>query len=233
MSVELLILLATAVSVGFIHTIVGPDHYLPFILLSKSRNWSVKKTVMITSLCGLGHIGSSAAIGFIALAVGIAAEKVALFNEVRGLSAAWLLLGFGLAYSVWGMKSALKNRPHRHAHDHADGHTHEHVHSHQRKHAHVHGLKLSGLWMFVIFVFGPCEALLPLIMVPGLQSNIPGVMLVIAAFSMATLLTMQVLILAGRYGFSLLRFQPLERHLHTLTGLTISLSAAGILFLGW
>ena len=31
------ILIVTAISIGFIHTIIGPDHYLPFIVMGKSK----------------------------------------------------------------------------------------------------------------------------------------------------------------------------------------------------
>ena len=44
MSTEAVVLLGTASTIGFIHTLIGPDHYLPFIVLSKARNWSTKKT---------------------------------------------------------------------------------------------------------------------------------------------------------------------------------------------
>lgn len=54
MSHELVILTVTAASVGLIHTLIGPDHYLPFIVLAKARNWSVLRTGWITFLCGLG-----------------------------------------------------------------------------------------------------------------------------------------------------------------------------------
>jgi len=33
MSNELMILLVTAASIGFFHTLLGPDHYLPFIVI--------------------------------------------------------------------------------------------------------------------------------------------------------------------------------------------------------
>ena len=40
MEASLPVLLVSALSIGFFHTLLGPDHYLPFILLSRSRNWS-------------------------------------------------------------------------------------------------------------------------------------------------------------------------------------------------
>ena len=41
----------TAISISSIHTMSGPDHYLPFIVLSKSRKWSAFKTYMLTIIC--------------------------------------------------------------------------------------------------------------------------------------------------------------------------------------
>ncbi|GAG00740.1 unnamed protein product, partial [marine sediment metagenome] len=44
MSNELIALYITAASIGFIHTVFGPDHYLPFVVMSKARKWSLGKT---------------------------------------------------------------------------------------------------------------------------------------------------------------------------------------------
>ncbi|MBD3296392.1 MAG: hypothetical protein GF392_03405, partial [Candidatus Omnitrophica bacterium] len=99
MSKEILILCATAASIGFVHTIFGPDHYLPFIVMSKARNWSMPKTAVITFLCGLGHILSSVVLGFVGLALGIAVMKLEALEAFRGNLAAWALIGFGAAYT--------------------------------------------------------------------------------------------------------------------------------------
>jgi nickel/cobalt exporter len=79
MSQELTILTITAVSMGFFHTLFGPDHYIPFIVMAKARKWSLIKTSCITFLCGVGHIGSSVLLGMIGVALGIAVTKLAFF----------------------------------------------------------------------------------------------------------------------------------------------------------
>ena len=58
----------TAISIGFIHTLLGPDHYLPFIVLSQAKKWSLKKTMLITFLCGSGACLSSVVLGLIGIA---------------------------------------------------------------------------------------------------------------------------------------------------------------------
>ena len=69
MTPELTVLLVTAASIGFFHTLFGPDHYLPFIVMAKARKWSLTKTTWITLLCGIGHIGSSVILGMIGVAI--------------------------------------------------------------------------------------------------------------------------------------------------------------------
>jgi len=50
---ETIVLAGTAATIGLVHTILGPGHYIPFIALSKSRQWSGGRTAMITFLCGI------------------------------------------------------------------------------------------------------------------------------------------------------------------------------------
>ena len=73
----------TAISLGFIHTILGPDHYAPFIALSKARDWTANKTFWITFVCGLGHILSSVILGFIGISFGLAVNKLEIFEIFR------------------------------------------------------------------------------------------------------------------------------------------------------
>ena len=59
MESTLFLLLVSAASIGFFHTIMGPDHYFPFIVMSRSGQWSSTKTIWVTILCGFGHVLSS------------------------------------------------------------------------------------------------------------------------------------------------------------------------------
>ena len=42
-------LIVSAIAAGVYHTLIGPDHYLPFVALGKARGWSYSKTVLATS----------------------------------------------------------------------------------------------------------------------------------------------------------------------------------------
>jgi sulfite exporter TauE/SafE len=110
MSTEINALILTAFSIGFFHTLFGPDHYLPFVMISWAKKWSAFKTACITFLCGLGHILSSVVLGLVGVALGIMVGKLEIIESFRGNIAAWLLIAFGLVYFVWGLRQSYSFR---------------------------------------------------------------------------------------------------------------------------
>jgi sulfite exporter TauE/SafE len=236
MNAELSALVITAASIGFLHTLLGPDHYLPFIMMSWARKWSRTKTVVITFLCGLGHIASSIILGMIGVSLGIAVKKLEIIESSRGNIAAWLLIAFGLAYLVWGLRRAYKNKPHVHAHIHTGESEHEHHHDHHSEHSHVHnGAGRSSItpWaLFAIFVFGPCEPLIPILMYPAAKIGFFGVLMVVLVFGLATIVTMLAAVLLAGSGVNFLPLAKVQRFAHVIAGATIFLCGLAIQFLG-
>lgn len=236
MSREIVVLAGTAASLGLIHTILGPDHYLPFIVMSRARRWPLYKTLLISFLCGLGHILSSVVLGFLGIALGITVARLEGVESWRGSLATWLLIGFGLAYFVWGLHRALRRKPHAHPHLHPDNNEHDHAHTHQAEHFHLHGrtkrANITPWILFTIFIFGPCEPLIPLLMYPAAKHNLFGVVLVTLAFGLTTILTMLVLIALSSWGLSFLPLGRLERYAHALAGAMILISGLSVQFLG-
>lgn len=260
MSTELTALIATAASLGFIHTLVGPDHYIPFIAMSRARSWSRGKTLLITLLCGIGHVLSSVLIGLGGIALGVAVAKLEGVESKRGDIAAWLMIAFGLAYLLWGLWRGIRNRPHRHlqlhaagahaeASGHGNGHEHVHIHAHGRapEHVHVHDggaastpaaaappakANITPWVLFTIFVFGPCEPLIPILMYPAARMGAGSVVLVTSAFAIATIGTMLTLVGLGSFGLRLARFGGFERWIHAAAGAMIFLCGFAIKFLG-
>ncbi|MHC4072412.1 MAG: urease accessory protein UreH domain-containing protein [Planctomycetota bacterium] len=236
MTAELSALVITAASIAFFHTILGPDHYLPFIMMSWSRKWSWLKTTLITFLCGLGHIVGSVVLGLIGVSLGIAVKKLEIVEGFRGNLAAWLLIAFGLVYFVWGLRRAYRNQPHEHKHAHASEAVHTHQHDHHREHAHVHNSKgaanVAPWTLFIIFVFGPCEPLIPILMYPAAQSSFFGLIVVTCVFGIVTIATMLGAVLLSRAGVSFLPLAKVQRFAHVIAGATICLCGLAIQFLG-
>ena len=235
MNKELTILYFTAASIGFLHTIFGPDHYLPFIVMSKARKWTLTKTALITLLCGIGHIMSSVFLGLVGIAFGIALMKLEALESFRGNLAAWALIGFGFAYFIWGIRRAARYKPHLHTHFHEDKACHSHKHMHTGRHTHAHDRGKASItpWiLFTIFVLGPCEPLIPILMYPAAKQSLVGLVGVIVTFGIVTIITMLGIVAVLSLG---IRFVPLgrfERYSHALAGATICLSGMAIQFLG-
>jgi len=235
MTKELTVLCLTAGSIGFFHTIFGPDHYLPFVVMGKARGWSLAKTSVITFLCGLGHILSSVVLGFIGIIFGIAVMRLEAFEAFRGNIAAWALIGFGFAYFVWGIRRAIRNKPHRHTHVHDGNVSHLHKHAHSEEHTHVHAESKKNItpWiLFTVFVLGPCEPLIPILMYPAAKRSIFGLLLVTGIFGSVTIITMLAVVITASLGINFVPLGRLERYTHALAGATICISGLAIQFLG-
>lgn len=226
-------LLAAAFGVGIVHTVLGPDHYLPFIMLAKARGWSRLRTVAVTSVCGLGHVGSSVVLGSLGIAFGLAIGHVESVESNRGPLAAWALVAFGVAYALWGLRHALRKRKGIEAHVHGDE---VHIHSHGLS-PHGHEARKIGanttFWtLFIIFVLGPCEPLIPLFVLPASQGRWDVAALTAVVFGVATLVSMVAVTLAGLKGLKMLKLGPLERWSHVIAGSVIAAAGLSVIYLG-
>jgi sulfite exporter TauE/SafE len=233
MQAELQILIITAISIACLHTLTGPDHYLPFIALSKARGWSFGKTMLWTIVCGCGHVWSSVALGLGGAAIGWSLSKVSWLENVRGGIAGWVLLSFGLVYGIWGLIRAYQNKKHKHFDAYEDGSIYVYEHKHGSAVQPKERYKVTPWVMFLIFLLGPCEPMIPLLYFPAAKNSWYGMVVLIAVYTFFTLLTMIVMVILGYYGISFLKTEKLERYMHALGGLTIFICGAGMVFMGW
>jgi ABC-type nickel/cobalt efflux system permease component RcnA len=129
---------------------------------------------------------------------------------------------------------------HRHGHDHvhADGRV---VHAHPHR---LQGRSLGALTntrlipvLVVIFLLGPCEALVPLMFAPAAGGHVYMPWLVALCFSLATLVTMLLLVAGGHSAIAASRrlskqLARLEPHMNWAAGVAIALSGVLIEVLG-
>ena len=230
---ELQVLILTAVSIACLHTLAGPDHYLPFIALSRARGWSARKTVRWTIICGSGHILSSVLLGLAGAALGWSLSKLNWVEGIRGGLAGWVMLSFGVLYACWGLRVAYINKPHKHFDMAAGKEVLVYEHQHGEPVTLNERYRLTPWVLFVIFILGPCEPMIPLLYYPGAQNNVAGMTVLILVYLIVTLVTMICMVLLGFYGIRIINVQKMERYVHALGGLTILICAIGMLWLEW
>jgi len=202
--------LVGAGSVALVHTVLGPDHYLPFVALARARHWSTRRTLALTSICGAGHVLASLALGGLGVGLGLALSRAERLESVRGGIAAWALILFGAIYSAWGVRRALGHGEHRHE----------------------TGQRTTTWSLFLIFVLGPCEPLIPLFVLPASRGDWFVAGLTATVFGAVTIGTMVALTSLQLIGLRRLRWARLEPWTHALAGAVIAASGAGVLLLG-
>ena len=227
------ILLITASSIAFLHTILGADHYLVFVAMGKARSWGLAKTLRVTLACGIGHVMGSIVIGAIGILMGAQLASLVKIEGLRGNLAGWALLAFGLVYFAWGMKQAGRSYKHSHVHIHDDV---VHEHDHHKEHLHVHDADAASPvtpWaIFIIFVLGPCEALIPLFMYPAAQDSAGLLIAVAVVFSAVTLLTMLACVAVASVGLEKLKLPTNGRYAHAIAGAMVALCAVAVTAIG-
>lgn len=231
----------SAVTIAFLHTICGPDHYVPFVAMARAGKWSLRKTIWVTLLAGIGHVGSSVLLGSIGITLGLMVSRLEGIEASRGAIAGWLLTAFGLGYMIWGIYYSLNHKmPMSHVHIHPDF-TGAHSHDHDASDDHLSGsnretvqsnssqtAKLTPWILFTIFIFGPCEPLIPLLMYPAAESSWAGVIFVTTLFSVTTVVTMLGTVLILLRGAEVIQFPALQRYSHAVAGMLMMFCGVAI-----
>jgi cadmium resistance protein CadD (predicted permease) len=145
--------------------------------------------------------------------LGFSLSKLERMEGRRGEVALWLLIGFGIAYMIWGLKKAKE-------------HHHREINNEELK------AKTVALWtIFAITVLGPCEPLIPLVFL-GYNYGWQGVISVSAIFSIITIIMMLVQSMFAFMGIQLIKSDIIERYSHALAGFVIALTGIFVMALG-
>jgi len=218
------LLFGSAATLAAFHTLIGVDHSLPFIALGQARGWTLGRTLWVTAACGLVHVASSVLIGTVGIGLGIAIDRLASLESTRGRLAAWVMVGFGLAYAAWAL---WRRRAGLVSHFHCNGGA-----SPAGGGADAGG-RTTTWALFLVFAFGPCEALIPLMMVPAALRSWAVMLGVVAVFAVCTVGAMLCAVALGVLGLRRAHVLGLERHADLLAGLAVAASGAGVLLLGF
>jgi nickel/cobalt transporter (NicO) family protein len=209
------LLALAAVTIGSLHTL-APDHWVPFAALARAQGWSRGRTARITALCGFGHVTVSAMLGVLALIFGV--EMLRLVGERMEAAAGLLLVAFGLAYAVYGLRRA------------AGAHLHGHHHAH---YDHVHEPHRMTPWaLFLLFSADPCVAVIPILFAAAPLGALRAAV-VVGAYEVATIGTMVALVLPAAAAAKRVTGHWVEHYGDTAAGVVIASVGMLVAAMGW
>ena len=108
------------------------------------------------------------------------------------------------------------------------------MHAVNHDHKHDEGKKenTTPWFLFIIFVLGLCEVLIPLLIYPAASIGMSGVAVVSFVFSVATVATMLTVVVLLSYGLKSISLGRFEKYTNAIAGAAISLSGLAIIYLG-
>lgn len=203
----LLSLLGGGFAAAFLHAAL-PTHWVPFVLVGRAQRWSLSRNLLAVVAAGLAHIATTAAVGTLIVAAGMAMDEV-VAGFLPYLSAV-LLFGFGAFYLIRSAvrRPVLAGGP---ALDLA-----EPTVSHS-----------TAFWGLVaVMALSPGEVLLPIYM-SSAQEGVVALALLSLVFAVGTILGMATFTTLARAGASVLKLERWARYEGAILGL--ALVAIGLL----
>ena len=163
------LLFLSSCSTAIIHALI-PDHWLPFVLMSRVERWSERRVAALTGLAGLLHVLVTMLAGGLTILIGSATVEKLAARTGRSLDflVGLLLVIFGVTYGIW--------RHRREARVHVRGDqaplvppTHVHAHGHLLERW-FHPALTAGALVLVIGI-SPCALLVPILFAASVEGE--------------------------------------------------------------
>jgi len=124
------------------------------------------------------------------------------------------LIGFGLAYGIWGLRKAMREKLHAHSHVAVDDPS-----------------RLTAWTLFLLFSADPCVAVMPILFAAAPLGVWPAIAVVLT-YELATLAAMLPLVLFSRAGAATLSWHWLEHYGDGAAGGVIAAVGVAVVLLG-
>ena len=202
----MVIIALSAAFVGLVHSL-APGHWLPVVLMTKSRKWPMEIAAAGALVAAMGHILVSVSLGIAGILIG-EAYFLEHFHALEDYSG-WILIGFGICYAAYSW-----NR-----HSHCHGHTHHGPH--------ISKQKAPFLFLFSLGL-SPCFAVLPVFAAAAPLGRM-SLMITMASFSFGVISALVGGTLLVSKGLVKLDHPIFEHYGDVITGAGVA--AMGILLL--
>jgi len=179
-----------------------PNHWIPFVALSKSEKWTNRTTLNITALAGLSHTLSTIIIGIL---VGFLGYKLSSsYSFIVGVVAPILLIVIGIIYLILSLRA----NHHHHSHD-----LNISKGNKKTKNAIISTLIIS---MF----FSPCMEIEAYYFVAS-KNGWTGIISVSIIYTFVTVAGMLLFVWLGMKGVQRIKSDFLEHHEKTISGILL------------
>jgi nickel/cobalt transporter (NicO) family protein len=227
-----IVFLAAASATAALHALI-PDHWLPFVLMGRSRGWSAGKTLALASAGGLLHVVLAVGMGFLTYRLGReGAEAMAhrVGETLEALSSLGLAL-FGILYGAfsWRRESRHHGGPGGRAGVGTPPPDPHHHHGHMLER--WFGGNLSGWSLVAVIGISPCALAFPILLASAASLGISGVLLVAVGFGAVTMVTTLTITLIAFLSVRRVDFPFLNRYGDLISGGLIGFVGA-LLFAG-
>ncbi|MDI6807505.1 MAG: hypothetical protein QME66_00785 [Candidatus Eisenbacteria bacterium] len=185
-------LLGASLLISFVHAAI-PSHWLPFVLVGRTRRWSKAKTLLVTLIAGGGHVLTTAVLGALVAVTGM--NLFDRFGTAAQILAGTILILFGTVYFI---TSRIR---------------------HGRSHGHSHAVSeyASILSLLLVLSLSPCEGMLPIYLVVS-KFGWPAFFLASTVLALGTLFGMFLFVSAAMSGMERFKLTSLEKHEGLLIG---------------
>jgi len=229
------ILFLIAVIFGVIHIVLRRDYYKPFVAISKSKNWSSKKTMGVALYSSIGHVIGSVVLSLVGLVPAIMVARLRYFSSMKETILVWFVILFGLIFVVYGIRQAYRSKPHKHLQLYPDGTYHTHTHIHKKDSAFVEKLtknKDLRIWSMTLnYAFVPFEALIVIQVWPVMKSHYMMIVVSTLIFSIATIVTMLAMTYLVLQGRRFSRLKKIGLFSYVIVGVLILVYGLALMFL--
>jgi nickel/cobalt exporter len=222
------LLIATAGATALFHTLI-PDHWLPFVLVARSQNWSLRKTFLTTLISALFHVALSLGLGILALFLG--REFIIAVGERMELFAGWALAFFGVVYTLYFLFGSGQHQHyfpgHGEHHPHEDYETKDDSETKSPSrphilHRHLGDRPWGALTLAAVVGLNPCVLAIPLVFATIAEDRwaLLGVSVSFALTSIIVLVSASLLAFKGLRHF---RLNFLNKYGEVISGLLLTL----------
>lgn len=201
-----------SLTLSILHALI-PSHWLPFIAIGKTENWSKIETLKVTAVSGFAHVLSTILIGIIIGLIGYEISNLA--ETLTHLLAPLILFLVGIIYIILYLRHA---------------HTHRHLEEDMNK---IESKTKSAIILTLItaMFFSPCIELQAYYFNAGLYGW-QGILLVSLVYLVITISGMVILVYIGQAGINRLntKLKFLDKRENLITGIIFIVLAVFVYF---